>query len=209
MERIFGRSNINGKSSKPSSIGGMLSLAKFFQPKLSVNQPNDVYEQEADAMADHVMRMPDATANNKAFFTPSISSIQRKCAHCEEEEKKMQRKENSNEPGEASSQVEDYVNSLSGNGNSMSEKEKSFFESRMGYDFSNVRLHTDSIAAKSAQSINALAYTTGNNIVFNQGQYDPNTDSGKRLLGHELAHVVQQNSAINKVQRKLLLETLQ
>ena len=165
----------------------------FFQPKLTINQPNDAYEQEADAMADQVMRMPDETANSKAFFKPSIAAIQRKCEHCEEEEKKMQRKENGNEPGEASAQVENYVNSLSGNGNPMSEKEKSFFESRMGYDFSNVRLHTDAVAAKSAQSINALAYTTDNNIVFNQGQYAPGTDSGKKLLGHELTHVVQQN----------------
>jgi hypothetical protein len=167
----------------------------FFQPKLAINQPDDVYEPEADAMADHVMRMSDATANNKSFFTPSISSIQRKCAHCEEEDKKMQRKEDGNGSPDASAHVEDYVNSLSGNGNPMNEDEKSFFESRMGYDFSGVRLHTDSAAAKSAQSINALAYTTGNNIVFNHEQYAPDTDSGKRLLGHELTHVVQQSDA--------------
>ena len=64
----------------------------------------------------------------------------------------------------------------------------------MGYDFSNVRLHTDSVAANSAQSINARAYTTGNNIVFNEGQFNSDTDNGKKLLGHELTHVVQQNN---------------
>lgn len=53
----------------------------------------------------------------------------------------------------------------------------------MGYDFSDVKIHTGADAAKSAQSINALAYTTGNNIVFNEGQFSPDTDKGKRLLG--------------------------
>ena len=58
----------------------------------------------------------------------------------------------------------------------------------------NVRIHTDSVAAKSAQSINALAYTSGNNIVFNSGQYAPGSESGQRLMAHELTHIVQQNN---------------
>jgi hypothetical protein len=62
----------------------------FFQPKLAINQPGDVYEKEADAVADKVMRMSDATTDKK-FFAPAI--VQRKCAHCEEEEKKLRRKE--------------------------------------------------------------------------------------------------------------------
>ena len=65
-------------------------------------------------------------------------------------------------------------------------------ENRFGYDFSRVKIHTDTVATKSAQSINALAYTSGNNIVFDEGQYSPNTANGKKLLAHELTHVVQQ-----------------
>jgi hypothetical protein len=68
--------------------------ASFFtpavQPKLSINPPNDMYEQEADAMADKVMRMPDTSIPGNLFFKPPI---QRKCAACEEEEKQMQREE--------------------------------------------------------------------------------------------------------------------
>ncbi len=174
----------------------------FFQPKLTINQPNDVYEQEADAMADHVMNVHDSSSiNNNSFFKPSVPSVQRKCAHCEEEDKKAQRKENNNDTTEALPATENYINSLSG-GQSLNEKDKSFFESGMGYDLSNVRLHTDNNAAKSAQSINALAYTSGNNIVFNQNQYEPGTDDGKKLLAHELTHVVQQNSGA--VQTKLI-----
>jgi hypothetical protein len=164
----------------------------FFQPKLTINQPNDAYEQEADAMANHVMQTPGASLHN-SFFKSSVSSVQRKCAHCEEEEKKAQRKEFNNNTTEASAETENYVNSLSG-GNALNEKDKAFFESRMGYDLSNVRLHTDGIAVKSAQSVNALAYTSGNDIVFNQNQCAPETDTGKRLLAHELTHVVQRNN---------------
>jgi hypothetical protein len=172
----------------------------FFQPKLTINQPNDVYEQEADTMADHVMRTTDISSDNNSFFKPSVSSVQRKCAHCEEEEKKAQRKESDNNTTEASTETENYVNSLSG-GNALDEKNKTFFESRMGYDLSNVRLHTDSKAAQSAQSINALAYTSGNNIVFDNNQYQPATESGKKLLAHELTHVVQQNT--NRISKKI------
>ena len=181
-----------------SKKGSFFSV--FFQPKLTINQPNDIYEQEADAMADKVMRMPDSLVNNNSFFKPS--TIQRKCAHCEEEEKTAQRKETNNDVTSSSTQTEDYINTLSG-GKPLSKNERGFFEPRMGYDFSDVKIHTGADAAKSAQSINALAYTTGNNIVFNEGQFSPDTDNGKRLLGHELTHVVQQNSnnIVNRVMR--------
>lgn len=66
-------------------------------------------------------------------------------------------------------------------------------ESRFGYDFSRVRVHTDAKAAESAQTINALAYTAGRNIVFAPGQYVPHQASGRNLIAHELTHVVQQS----------------
>ncbi|MGN6212328.1 eCIS core domain-containing protein [Parafilimonas sp.] len=154
----------------------------FFQPKLTINQPNDIYEQEANAIADHVI--PD-NAVQQSFFKPSITNVQRKCTHCEEEEKKVQRKE--------TGKTENYINTLSG-GEVLSNKERSFFESKIGYDFSGVKLHTNTEANQSAKNINALAYTHGNNIVFGEGQYQPDTDAGKRLLAHELTHVVQQGA---------------
>jgi hypothetical protein len=67
-------------------------------------------------------------------------------------------------------------------------------ESRFGYDFGRVRIHTDERAARSANSVNALAYTIGYDIVFGEGQYQPNTLDGIRLLAHELAHVAQQTT---------------
>ncbi len=166
------------------------SSSVFIRPKLSINTPGDVQEQEADTMADKVMRMKSPQQTD-AFFKPAFTSIQRKCA-AYEEEGHVHRKENSNSETHGSNELDNYVSTLSSSGQSLPESSRSFFEPRVGQDFSNVKIHTDSVAAKSAQSINALAYTTGNNIVFNQGQYSTNTESGQRLMAHELTHVVQQ-----------------
>jgi hypothetical protein len=67
-------------------------------------------------------------------------------------------------------------------------------ESRLGHDFSDVRVHDDSAAAASAQAVNAHAYTVGPNIVFQRDRYDPSTPAGRTTLAHELTHVVQQRS---------------
>lgn len=165
----------------------------FIQPKLTINQPNDPYEQEADAMADKVMRMKQPGIQLKPM---PISSVQRKCAHCEEEDKEIQRKEMNGAEKTGESNLESYVDNLGDGGQSLPNEVREFYEPKFGYDFSNVKVYTDNVAAKSAQSINALAYTSGNNIVFNNGQYAPGSDSGKRLLGHELTHVVQQGKGI-------------
>jgi Domain of unknown function (DUF4157) len=184
-------------TAEPAQAGR--KVQPFFQAKLSINQPNDAYEVEADAMADKVMRM-EMPSNGLQLKPLPISSVQRKCAHCEKE-KKMQRKEMNGSETTADVGLESYVGGLHSGGQALSAEARNFYEPRFGYDFSNVKLHTDSVAAKSAQSINALAYTSGNNIVFNNGQFSPNTDSGKRLLGHELTHVVQQGGGQNVVSR--------
>lgn len=80
--------NVAIKETSPSIVNSKKQF--FFQPKLSINQPNDIYEQEADAVADKVMRMNGGLADKK-FFSPPV--IQKKCAHCGEEEKQLQKKE--------------------------------------------------------------------------------------------------------------------
>ncbi|HZY35744.1 MAG TPA: DUF4157 domain-containing protein [Mucilaginibacter sp.] len=194
------KENIKNNAGAGCANGGR----PFFQAKLTVNQPGDAYEQEADAMADKVMRMTDSSFNQNVFFKPAINHVNRKCRECEEEETKLNRKENAEGGVEGSNELDNYVGSLRSAGQPMPERSRMFFEPRFGHDFSNVRLHTDSVAAKSAQSINALAYTAGNSIVFNQGQYSPETQSGQRLMAHELTHVVQQKGANNhNIQRKI------
>jgi len=77
-------------------------------------------------------------------------------------------------------------------GHPLDQHTRAFMESRFGYDFSKVRVHTGSEAAESARHVSALAYTVGNHLVFSDGQYSPNTAEGRKLLAHELAHTIQQ-----------------
>jgi hypothetical protein len=88
--------------------------------------------------------------------------------------------------------VKDVVGS--GGGAPLDKDTRGFMESRLGADFSNVRVHTDATASESARSVQAYAYTVGTDVVFQSGKYEPESDSGKRMLAHELTHVVQQRS---------------
>jgi len=79
---------------------------------------------------------------------------------------------------------------------------RTFMEPRLGYDFSRVRVHTDEQAAESAYAVNALAYTVGHDVVFGLGRYAPMTSDGRRLLAHELTHVIQQRGEAGTMGRK-------
>jgi hypothetical protein len=81
-----------------------------------------------------------------------------------------------------------------GGGSALDTNTRSKMEGAFGQDFSDVRVHTGGEAAKSATSVQAHAYTVGNDVVFGEGHYSPGTDSGERMLAHELTHVVQQRS---------------
>lgn len=93
---------------------------------------------------------------------------------------------------EDESPVKDVVGS--GGGQPLDADTRGFMESRMGEDFSGVRIHTDDRASESAKAVNAHAYTVGNDVVFQRDRYSPGSDEGKRMLAHELTHVVQQRS---------------
>ncbi|MEO6040060.1 MAG: DUF4157 domain-containing protein [Saprospiraceae bacterium] len=172
----------------------------FFQAKLTVNQPGDRYEQEADQVADQVMRMRTGDASI-AQRTP-VQFVQRACA-CEHEQKNLQRKETgrSDAGGHSAPPIVSDVLS-SGGGQPLDASTQQFMSSRMDQDFSQVRVHTDSRAAESASAIQARAYTSGQHVVFGAGEYQPSSESGKRLLAHELVHVGQQKFYPNsKLQR--------
>ena len=122
-----------------------------------------------------------------------FSSLQRQVEPEEEEEEPIQTKSKSSNTAEVSSSVESNIDSLKGGGQPLSEGTREYFEPKFGYDFSGVRVHSDSKASETAGSINAKAFTSGRDVVFGAGEYSPETDSGKHLLAHELTHVVQQN----------------
>jgi hypothetical protein len=160
----------------------------FIQPNLAIGQVNDPLEHEADRVADQVMRMsaPNFTIG------PTPPPISHKCEVDEEEERQMLqiKPAGSQAPtAEAPSIVHEVLRSP---GQPLDATARAYFEPHYQHDFSSVRVHSDALAAESAQAANALAYTVGRNIVFGAGQYTPETAPGKLLLAHELTHVVQQ-----------------
>ncbi|RCJ29425.1 hypothetical protein A6770_22095 [Nostoc minutum NIES-26] len=150
----------------------------------------------------------------KAPTTSPLSQtgiLQRKCAtcgqqtiaggECQECKNKQLLQRRSTHQGEIS-QVPPIVHEvLASSGQVLDPDTRSFMETRFGRNFSQVRIHTDAKAAESARNVNALAYTVRQDIVFSQGQYQPETLAGKKLLAHELAHVVQQEGLIHSLQQ--------
>jgi len=172
---------------------------RVIQAKLTIGQPNDIYEQEADRVADQVMSMPEGSLVNGHLSLgkreKESSLVQRKssCPECEEEEEDLiQTKGEGSSPLEVTSGMESRLESLKDGGQPLSESIRSYFEPRFGSDFSRVRIHNDSQAVETAKSVNAKAFTAGKNVVFGLGQYSPEKSSGKKLIAHELTHVVQQ-----------------
>jgi len=183
--------------------------AGLIQAKLMVSQPGDPSEQEADRVAEVVMRPSDSdvTGPVAADGQAGSSEMQRLCSTCEE---KMQRQTMEDEeeemalqpatatpgqPAVARPELEAQVQAQRGRGQPLPASVRAFFEPRFERDFSQVRVHIDTHAAESAQTVQALAYTMGSDIFFGAGQYAPATTAGQRLLAHELTHVVQQGAS--------------
>jgi len=128
----------------------------------------------------------------------------------EEKEKRIQRKEYSGQTPKVVPNLDSSIRSLKSNSRPMPASIRSYFEPRFGHDFSDVKIYSNSNANEMARSLKARAFTIGKNIVFGTNQYSPESDEGKKLLAHELAHVVQQSDPTEdvpvQVQRKTRLQ---
>ncbi|MEH2290567.1 eCIS core domain-containing protein [Nostoc sp.] len=197
------------------------------QTKLTVNQPGDIYEQEADRVAQQVMQtMSDPVSKQsvqrealpeseeelqmKSLADANIS-LQREALPESEEELQMKSLADTNislqRQGDgvaATSDLETSIQQERGSGQPLSDDIRQPMEQAFGTDFSSVKIHTDSRSDQLNQSIQARAFTTGQDIFFRQGEYAPESHGGKELLAHELTHVVQQNGSA--LGRKLLPE---
>lgn len=152
------------------------------QRKLAIGASNDPLEQEADRVADQVMAAP--TPFQTSVVSPRIQRF-------------------TGLVSEGADTVPASVNTvIRGSGRPLEPTLRQNMESRFGHDFSQVRVHTGSAAEQSAENLNAHAYTVGHNIVFGSGQAALGTSSGRKLLAHELTHVVQQNFGTKLLQRK-------
>lgn len=177
------------------------------QPMLTVNTITDRYEREADRVANEVIRVPEPQ------LQPACACAG-KCPKCNEkrwdqENKQLQAK--SIQPNDATeTSVPRLVqNVLREPSHPLDQTTRNFMESRFGHDFSQVRVHTDAKAAESTWPLNALAYTLGRDIVLGPGQYAPNTHQGRRILAHELAHVVQQSRGGSSTAPAMSRDTLE
>jgi hypothetical protein len=200
---------------------GNRAVVRLVQRKAKISQPGDEYEREADRVADQVMtathqpaRQNMAPDDKQEVQTKSLAStitpLLRRQAMPEEETRKRREEETvqtKEQSGTASDErapqgATQISNPQSGEGEPLTESVRAYFEPRFGQDFGDVRVHKGSQAAASARAINARAYTSGRNVAFGAGEYSPGTTEGKRLIAHELAHVVQQTGSDLSIRSK-------
>jgi hypothetical protein len=221
------------------AVQHMMGRGTTVQRKMNVTAANDAGEQEADAVADQVMRMKDVPVQRAPEEEEQMQAmriqrapeeeeqmqamriqrapeeeeqmqamrIQRapeeeeeiqamRIQRAPEEEEQIQAKGDMMDSFDVSQSVEQGIQSERGGGESLPSDSQDFFSQRMGADFSGVRVHTGEKADGLNGSIQAKAFTTGSDIFFAEGQYNPQSADGQRLLAHELTHVVQQGAAV-------------
>lgn len=161
------------------------------QRKLMVNTPGDLFEQEADLVAEQVMRTPEAQLQRTC-------GCGGRCAECRNEHDQHGHLQTQSSRAVGSQEIvappiaQEVLHS---SGRPLATAAREIMEERFGHDFSRVRVHADDKAADAARAVHARAYTVGRDIVFGSGEYAPATAEGKRLLAHELTHVVQQRGS--------------
>ena len=168
------------------NVTGSPSRQHFIQTKLRIGSHDDPLEREADRIAAAVV----GEAKVPAIGAGPPNVAQRKCAQCEAEETPVLRKAAST--AATSGGAARAASALAQGGVPLTPEQRAYFEPRFGRDFSEVRVHADGSAAEAARAINAHAYTLGRDIAFAEGQFRPGSQEGKRLIAHELAHVIHQ-----------------
>jgi len=225
----------------PSTIIASRPFTPPIQAKLTVGQPNDKYEQEADQLADQVvgslqrmenpeeeeLQMKPLAGNllqkqeetededEEVMMKPDLQKaiasqeedelnlkpdLQRE-AMPEEEEEVMMKSEHG-EKSDTSEAIESAIKQKKGSGSALPDIFRSKVEQAIGADFSGVRIHTDQESDTLSRSLSARAFTTGNDIFFKQGEYNPSSPEGQKLITHELTHTIQQGASSTNVQTK-------
>jgi hypothetical protein len=202
-------SEINNKEVQRSLFNSPQQLsASPIQAKLTIGEPGDKYEQEADRVASQVVEQINVPASAQSTqgrsvqrqeeqpeelqAKPEITILQRQ----EEKPEELQAKSTQQRAiagGEASTDLTSAINSARGGGQAIADNIRKPMEVAFGADFSGVKVHTDSQSDQLNQSIQARAFTTGQDVFFRSGEYNPGSRGGQELLAHELTHVVQQS----------------
>ena len=215
-------------------LGGQRSLlnspqqssASPLQAKLTIGPPEDKYEQEADRVASQIVEQINAPASaqptqgqlvqlqeeekqEEQKATYEISSLQR-MEDAEDEDiqpQSIQKRGDAIGGGEASTDLDTAINRARGEGQPLDARLQQSMGQAMGADFSRVKVHTDAQSDQLNRLIQAKAFTTGQDVFFRQGAYDPEGRRGQELIAHELTHVVQQQGSLLQsptIQRTLI-----
>ncbi len=186
------------------AAGNMAVQNHFIQAKLAISSPDDPYEREADQVAAQVLQSSDGTqpALNISRATGGLQRLNNKGETAQGNPVKSKENRRLSSADSATSNNVSLsaaaLNNATSNGRPLDKSTRAFFEPRFGRSFSDVQVHTGSMPNQTAQQINALAFTQGSNIVFSHGYYQPQSPAGKKLLAHELVHVVQQQGHKHK-----------
>lgn len=193
-------------ASKPFFGSQLARSAAFFsssptiQAKLTVGEPGDRFEREADAVADTVVQRKASRSGERG----SVPSVQAKCAKCAHEDTAQRQVDGDATSGasdHAADSVQKGIAAQSGAGQALATPLRQEMEQDIGADFSGVRIHTGAPAANLNDTLHARAFTHDQDVFFNSGQFDPGSSAGRHLLAHELTHVVQQSGGAPNIQR--------
>ncbi len=193
---------------RPDSNG----KGQIVQTKLTIGRPNDKYEQEADRVATQVVRQinrpaPMSMAQGgmvqgkeeeprlRMKAMTAISEIEAMPEEGEIQQKSMVRRREAIGGGEASAELSGEINRARGGGQPLDAGLQQSIGQAMGADFSGVRVHTDERADRLNRSLSSRAFTTGQDMFFKKGEYQPGRRSGQELIAHELTHVKQQKKS--------------
>lgn len=216
--------------SRPAGIlalqhaAGNRAVSRLIQARLTVGPAGDRYEQEADRVAEQVMtaaapaqaeRQPVRRQEEEEIHTRPLAAsitplVQRQededeiqtapLVQRQEDEDEIQTRPDPQDGFEAGPEIESRLSALKGGGSALPDEVRAVMEPRFGTDFSDVKVHADAGAAQMNRQLQAQAFTHGRDIYMGAGRYEPGTDAGKRLLAHELTHVVQQTGGQDAAQ---------
>ncbi len=201
LERLINSSPPEPSASvqrKPENRLKAIAQNLSIQAKLAIGEPNDKYEKEADDTASKVVQQINTPIQNQSIQREALPQGYKL------QKKPLQRRENVG-GGDASTELESSIQRARGGGQPLAANLQRSMGQAMGADFSGVKIHTDSQSDQLNQSIQAKAFTTGQDVFFRQGAYEPSSQGGQELIAHELTHVVQQNGGA--VQRSPEIQT--
>ena len=180
LQETYGNRAVNDLLAETMAADGSTAV----QPKLTVGPSRDRYEREADQIADQVVEAaPESAQRQVASPATQVTPYARQ------------------DPGTddsftASAEVEDRLQAARGRGEPLPRPVRADMEARFGADLGRVRVHADGEAAQLSRELRARAFTHGTDIYFGAGRYSPTTTDGRRLLAHELTHVLQQGGGV-------------